>query len=134
MKREESNLQQNCVRWFDYQYAQYRLLLFAIPNGGYRSKPEAGVLKAEGVRPGVADMFLAKESAWVKEDVTVLNGLFIEFKTEKGKQCPEQKEFEVAVKAAGYGYEVVRDFDTFKKLITEYMPEIKPQYPWVKKI
>lgn len=32
--------------------------LFAVPNGGARSKKTAGMLKAEGVRAGVLDLYL----------------------------------------------------------------------------
>src|SRR4051794_30465888 len=31
--------------------------LHAVPNGGERSKAVAGMMKAEGVKPGVADIF-----------------------------------------------------------------------------
>lgn len=33
-------------------------LMYAIPNGGGRSKAEAGRLKAEGVKPGMPDLCL----------------------------------------------------------------------------
>ena len=33
-------------------------LMYAIPNGGLRTKAQAGKLKAEGVKPGVPDIHL----------------------------------------------------------------------------
>lgn len=52
-------------------------LLFAIPNGGERNVIVAARLKAEGVRSGVPDLFLAFGNAG-------FNGLFIEMKKTKG--------------------------------------------------
>lgn len=33
-------------------------LIYHVPNGGYRTKPEAAKLKAMGVKPGVFDLVL----------------------------------------------------------------------------
>jgi hypothetical protein len=58
-------------------------LIFHIPNGGTRNKAEAGHLKAQGVKPGVPDIFLP---------VPKLNfhGLWIEMKAKKNKTSEEQ--------------------------------------------
>ena len=58
-KQSESQLQSECVRWFRYQYPEFKNVLFAIPNGGKRNISTAKRLKSEGVVPGVADLFLA---------------------------------------------------------------------------
>ena len=55
------------------------VLIFAIPNGGQRNAATGARLKAEGVVPGVPDLFIP---AW---------GLFIEMKTLTGKVSLEQK-------------------------------------------
>lgn len=47
-RHEESHLQRQCVAWFRLQYPKLARLLFAVPNGGGRSKVEAGIMKAEG--------------------------------------------------------------------------------------
>lgn len=53
-------------------------LMFAIPNGGFRTKSEAARLRAMGVKRGVPDTFLpVKRGAW--------SGLFIELKRPVGK-------------------------------------------------
>ena len=114
----ESKLQQSCVKWFDIQYSALRMNLFAIPNGGRRGKIEAGIMKGEGVRAGVADMFLAVPNSSPNLESC---GMFIEFKFGKGVQNDNQKRFQAAVIKQGYRYEVISDFDSFKKLVNEYL-------------
>lgn len=47
-----------CVSWFRLKYPAIGKLLFAVPNGGARSRTEAAIMKAEGVTAGVADLIL----------------------------------------------------------------------------
>ena len=75
-------------------------LIFAIPNGamlggGRIGAIRANSLKAEGMRPGVADLFLpSPHGKW--------HGMFIEMKTKIGKLSENQKEFIAGVEAQGY--------------------------------
>ena len=48
-------------------------------------------------------------------------GLFIEFKTEVGRQSPEQKEWEIIIQNQGYLYRVIRSLEEFKELINWYL-------------
>ena len=72
-------------------------LLFAIPNGGHRHPAVAAQLKAEGVRRGVPDVFLA---ALTRE----WGGLFIELKRRDHSNgpTPEQRRWIDALRRAGY--------------------------------
>lgn len=45
------------VRRYERRYPDLEML-FAVPNGGYRSKATGALLKAEGLRPGVSDLLL----------------------------------------------------------------------------
>ena len=83
-RHEESQLQRICVKWFRLQYPELAILLFAVPNGGARNKREAGIMKAEGVTAGVADIILLIPSGGYAS-------LCMEFKTEKGRQQETQK-------------------------------------------
>lgn len=120
MKHPESKLQQSCIKWFDYQYPQYKLNLFAIQNGGARNKIEAGIMKGEGVRSGVSDLFLAIPKQGLKNNYP---GLFIEMKTQTGRQTDTQKEFEKAVNSQGYFYFLCRSFDEFKAMVEFWISE-----------
>lgn len=110
----ESHLQRNCFTWFRLQYPRLRLLLFAVPNGGFRNKKEAGIMKAEGVTAGVADVILLMPSGGFAS-------LCVEFKTEDGRQRATQKEWQTAAEGAGNKYVIVRSFDEFKEQIEKYL-------------
>ena len=112
MKHEESKIQQNCVRYFRYQYPDY--ILFAVPNGGKRGRTESAIMKGEGVLAGVADLFFAMPSK-------TFHGLFIEIKTEKGKQSAHQKYFETRAIMSGYDYKICRSLDEFIKTVNDYL-------------
>lgn len=66
----EHEEQAGFVQWFRAKWP--RVLIFAIPNGGKRNISTAKKLKAEGVVPGVPDLFIP---AW---------GIWIEMKRQKG--------------------------------------------------
>lgn len=114
MKHEESRLQQACVKWFRLQYPEYNMCLFAIANGGRRDKITASILKGEGVLPGVADLFLMVAS-------NGHHGLWIEMKTQKGRQSDTQKIFELTALKQEYGYAVTRTLDEFQFAINDYL-------------
>ena len=125
MSQEEHRLQCACVRWFAYQHPELRGLLFAVPNGGARSKATAGMLKAEGVVAGVADLILlVPRCVKAKDDegwYNTIHGLCIEMKTPKGYQSPEQKAWQAKVEAEGYRYAVVRSIEQFIDTIENYL-------------
>ena len=113
--KEEEILQTACITWFDYQYPHLSKLLFAVPNGGSRHKIEAKNLKKQGVRSGVSDLIFLYPSFR-------FSFLCIEFKTIKGKQSDEQKEFQELVdkRTDGY-YIIIRSFEDFKNIIEEHI-------------
>ena len=128
MNQEEHNIQAACVRWFNLQWPEYRGLLFAVPNGGARSKATAGKLKAEGVVAGVADLILLvpdnyetlatpRSGTWYHS----IHALCIEMKTEKGRQSPEQKEWAEKVRKYGYRYVVVRSLEEFIAVVNDHL-------------
>lgn len=116
MAHKESTIQRSCVQWFRLQYPDLKLLLFAVPNGGGRSKIEAAIMKGEGVVSGVADLILLVPNAQY-------HGLCIEMKTtSKGsRQSTNQKAWEAAVTDCGYDYKVARSLDGFREIVNEYL-------------
>jgi hypothetical protein len=115
----ESDLQKACVKWFKYQYPQR--VIFAIPNGGKRSRVEAAIMQGEGVMSGVADLFIPEpKSKIVSEFKIITHGLWIEMKYGKGKLTESQESFGLEMKARGYEYIVCYTLDEFMKAVNHY--------------
>ena len=89
-------------------------LMHAIPNGGGRSRAEAGMLKAEGVLAGVPDLFLPAP-------IGPYAGLYVEMKRAKGgRVSPEQRAIIAALKGQGYCVEVCHGADEAINAIIRY--------------
>lgn len=103
--------------------------LHAIPNGGSRGddaksrKIRGAQLKAEGVRQGVADVFLP----W---PVGPWHGLYIEMKKpsvkpkrkgSKGGMSDEQIKFSEYAKKVGYGFVTCYSWEEAKEVLRNYI-------------
>lgn len=110
----ESAIQQQCVRWFAIAHRNLSGVLFSVPNEGKRSRSNANRMKAQGIVSGVADLVLAVARGG-------FHGLFIEMKSEKGRQTDNQKRFQADVEKQGYKYIICHGFDEFTAEITKYL-------------
>lgn len=90
--------------------------VFAVPNGGQRSKAVAGKLRAEGVKRGVFDIFVPIPRFYPDRF-----GLFIEMKYGKNKLTDEQKEFGEHLRLNGYARAVCYSADEAIKEIERYL-------------
>lgn len=114
MIHEEENLQIQCVKWFSIQYPKLALLLHHSPNGGKRNRLEAVRFKQMGTRAGFPDLILSFPNA-------KYHGLFIELKSRKGVQRDTQKAMQSLLEQAGYRYQIVRSFDSFRDCVYKYL-------------
>lgn len=112
--RTEHDEQVATCQWFHLQYPQYRGHLFAIPNGGARHPAVAGKLKAEGVVPGVSDLFLMVARPGCP-------GLWIEMKAKDGRLSEPQKRFQERAQSQGYKAITCYGFEQAKAAIQEYL-------------
>ena len=112
------------VAVIDWCFAMTRIypgldLIFAIPNGamlggGRIGAIRANSLKAEGMRPGVCDLFLpVARGKW--------HGMFLEMKTQIGKLSENQEEFIAGVEAQGYFTAVCYGADEAIEQLTFYL-------------
>ncbi|MOA37127.1 VRR-NUC domain protein [compost metagenome] len=88
--------------------------VYAIPNGGYRSKKTGKTLKAEGVKKGIPDThcFVARAP---------YHSLYIEFKTEKGQLRPEQEQVIAMLREQGHKVVVCRSSQSGITEILKYL-------------
>jgi hypothetical protein len=95
--------------------------IFAIPNGGQRHIVVAQQLKAEGVKPGVPDLFLAYPASGY-------SGLFVEMKRRMGgKLSPLQQEWRERLTNSGYCVRICLGWEEAKSAIIEYLtPKTNP--------
>jgi VRR-NUC domain len=117
MRRTEHQEQVTIIHWWRSACGTYRVpesALFAIPNGGSRHMVEAANLKAEGVRPGVPDLFLSVPAGG-------LSGFFIELKSVAGRASPEQVGFVASAKMRGYRAEIIFGSDAAIAAIRDYL-------------
>lgn len=111
----ESMEQQTLFEWAAWAAPQFPglNLMFHIPNGGARSKSEAGRFKAEGVKAGVPDVCLpVVRGRW--------HGLYIEMKRVGGRVEPEQQEYINQLQKQGYCAVVCFGFEEARAVIENY--------------
>jgi hypothetical protein len=96
-------------------------LMFAVPNGGYRPMATAAMLRAEGVRAGVPDVFLPIMRR--AGDGRIWGGLFIEMKRRPNKPTPEQAQWIAALRVAGYMAVVCWSAQEAIDVITNYLDQ-----------
>ena len=115
-RNEEHQLQVALFKWAKYASAWHPglKLMFAIPNGGARDAITGAMLKAEGVKAGVPDIFLPLSAGG-------FHGLFIELKTARGHPTPEQREWLMRLRHRGYAAVLCRGLDAAIDTITRYV-------------
>jgi hypothetical protein len=108
MDKTESKIQQEIVMWFRNNYClkhhNPRNCIFSIPNES-EGKREMMYKKSIGLFPGASDLIILLPGKCI----------FVEVKTEKGKQSEKQIEFEQIVLALGFAYLLVRSLNDFIK-------------------
>lgn len=120
LRHDESDEQQRIVDFFDRSVAPAsNVYMYAVPNGGFR-EGIIGILQAEGVRRGVADLVLLMDGG---------RSIYIEMKLperrdflgvrKKTYQSPDQKKFQAIVERMGFRYVVLRSLGEFVALLDE---------------
>lgn len=125
MSQEESIMQRALIRWWSANCRHFGIpewLLFSIPNGGARSPVTGKILKLEGARRGVPDLFLAVSCiAGNETHLARYFGLFLELKRPAGIVAPEQEAYHKLLTEQGYKVVVVRSLNAAIDAITTYL-------------
>ena len=112
-KMSEHNIQVQVCHYLDFLQNRFHFRYFAIPNGGARNAITGKMLKDEGVKKGVPDLFIPFYSLG-------FYGLFIEMKTAKGKLSKEQNEWLDYLKTQNFRSVVCYSFEDARKEIDYY--------------
>ena len=106
------------MQWVDLQVVTGRFpelqYLFHVPNGGVRSRGEAGKLKAAGVREGVPDLFLPVPAGG-------FHGLCIEMKAGDDDLKPAQIRWRDFLTSQGYCHVVCWTEQQASDTLTQYL-------------
>lgn len=115
----ESLEQRALIQWVQLNLKIYPdlELIFAVGNGGVRSKVEAGIMKAEGVKAGVCDLMLPVARKG-------FHGMFIELKVSNRKEASvsrSQIDFIERVRRRGYFADVAYGWDEARGMLEGYL-------------
>ena len=110
----EHQEQKSLFQWARLSGLPELVLMFAIPNGGARHIVTAAKLKAEGVKAGVPDIFLAAPCG-------DFHGLFIEMKVGKNKPTPTQMDWLTSLRNSGYQASVSYSWTDARDTIMAYL-------------
>jgi hypothetical protein len=100
MRRPEQVFQASLVRHL-HMLLTPATYFFAVPNGGYRRRMEAGILIGQGVKPGVPDLIFIHDG----------RALGLELKSDKGRISDKQEFAHAAMRAAGAVIGLARNLD-----------------------
>ena len=112
----ESQHGQALFRWATFNADRWPALdlFYHVPNGGKRSRIEASIMKAEGVRAGMPDYHLpAARGGFI--------GLWIELKAPGGRLTPAQRERMEALRDAGHRCEVAYGWEEGRDILIDYL-------------
>jgi len=113
----ESQEQMALFEWAEMYKREYPelQLMYHIPNGGYRTKAEAGRFKAEGVKAGVPDIFLPVSRGG-------FHGLYIELKRMGRSGISDaQRKWLAALSEQGYKTVVCKGWQEAAGALSRYL-------------
>ena len=105
----------------EYGTKQGRWYSDRLNSGSVLVKKGAKVYKVQLCREGTAD-FMVIQNSWTNAYPTHINVehpriIFLELKGEKGKQRPEQKEFQKLIEAQGAEYYIIKSLEDLEEIL-----------------
>lgn len=99
--------------------------LHAVHNQGHGDAIRGAQAKAEGVKAGVADIFLPVPKHYSCEIEVQYHGLYIELKKkDSGKPHAEQLEFQADMRYFGYKCEIIHGWELARDEILRYLGKL----------
>lgn len=87
-----------------------RLSYFHVPNGTYKSKKTAWIMKEQGLRAGVPDLVILFPGG---------RTIFVELKAKTGRMSDVQKMFHEELTLMGFAVHICRSLDELMNAVTE---------------
>ncbi len=109
--RPEEVLQRATARYLDLALPD-DAVWFHCPSGGARSKAEAGIFKAMGVKPGIPDIIVIYRGRMIA----------IELKAARGRSSPAQKDMHERLRAAGAYVYTTKRIEDVEIILRTFMP------------
>lgn len=109
------------LAWFVDRFGERRALsdyLYAIPNGGRRTKIEAARLKRMGVKAGVHDLHLPVPMVHAGE---LVPGLWVEMKSSDGTLSKEQRAWRDRMIEQGFLFMMCRSWKSAAETLSSYL-------------
>lgn len=116
----EAQEQAAVIEWWRFACKKYgvpEVALLHVANEGSGSVVRGRLQKRQGVRAGVADLFLSVPRG-------AFSGLWIEMKRTDGRVRPEQREFLSQMQSLGYDCAVCRGAEAAREKIHAYMTQV----------
>jgi hypothetical protein len=113
-KPSESQICQSFLDFVQKRFPGYLPDIIKIDNEGKTSWTEGKRKRREGKVKGASDYFIA-----IPQNSS--HGLWLEIKTERGRESPEQKAFGLARQKRGYQYKCVYGIDEAMKTLETYL-------------
>jgi hypothetical protein len=122
-EESESQMQIRLMKWWKVMHRQLGVsderLLMAFPLQGARTARNGARMKAEGLRAGTPDMFLAVSRT--SKTWGTRHGLWMELKKQGGKASDEQKAALLAFREQGYDAYLCIGYAQAQNCIMDYL-------------
>ena len=116
-RRPEDDAQRAVMEWLRYQHPEVYRYTIHVPNGGARSKAEAGIFKALGVKAGFPDLIcLEPRGPYI--------GLAVERKAEGARPSsvrPDQVAWLELLREVGWRAEWAAGFSGARAIFSSYI-------------
>jgi VRR-NUC domain len=116
-RNDEAAIQASIVAWA--RLIAPDVLIFAVPNGGYRTPREAALMKWTGVLAGVPDLGIIADG----------RAFFLEVKTAKGRLSDAQQEIIPKLEAIGAPVALVRSIDDARDAFAKWGIQTRESAP-----
>ena len=116
-KTPEEDLQRTVADYLNLIAPMHGFWWSHIAHGGRRTKAEAGIFKAMGLKPGIADIMIVAGCTIAASGPRVY---WIEIKAPGRDQSPAQIAFQQAMEARGCAYRVCWSFEEVKATLEDW--------------